>query len=152
MVDENLIPTLNMESKKRKANDLLAIICKQISMKKIDYLVKYFEKFLLDYMNTEANVSKYEQMLTNIIGGMNRNDHIMRVENSSQFIDIVYESIEKLKGKIKLYKFEDTGVKHESTVKQEHGNIKKLGREVMEIQEEAGRNASIFKKQAQLIL
>lgn len=83
MVDENLIPTLNMESKKRKANDLLAIICKQISMKKIDYLVKYFEKFLLDYMNTEANVSKYEQMLTNIIGGMNRNDHIMRVENSS---------------------------------------------------------------------
>ena len=43
-------------------------------------------------------------------------------------------------------------MKHESTVKQEHGNIKKLGREVMEIQEEAGRNASIFKKQAQLIL
>jgi hypothetical protein len=41
-----------MESKKRKGNDLLSIICKQISMKKIDYLVKYFEKFLLDYMNT----------------------------------------------------------------------------------------------------
>lgn len=73
MVDENLIPTINIESKKRKANDLLAIICKQISINKIDYLVKYFEKFLLEFMNNEANVSKYEQMLTSIIGGFNKN-------------------------------------------------------------------------------
>lgn len=82
MVDENLIPTLNMESKKRKSNDLLAIICKQISMSKIDYLVKYFEKFLLEYMNTEANVTKYEQMLTNIIGGLSKNEDIMKIDNS----------------------------------------------------------------------
>jgi|JI7StandDraft_1071085.scaffolds.fasta_scaffold1222497_1 hypothetical protein len=73
MVDENLIPTINMESKKRKSNDLLAIICKQISIKKIDYLVKYFEKFLLEFMNSEANVTKYEQMLTNIVGGFSKN-------------------------------------------------------------------------------
>lgn len=74
-------------------------------------------------------------MLTNIVGGLNKNDHIMRVENSSQFIEIVHESIEKLKGKIKLYKFDDSGVKHESTVKQEHGIAKKTGKEVLELQE-----------------
>lgn len=42
-------------------------------MKKIDYLVKYFQKFLLEFMNSEANVTKYEQMLTNIIGGLGKN-------------------------------------------------------------------------------
>lgn len=36
-----------MEAKKKKANDLLTIVCKQLSVKKIDYLVKYFDKFLL---------------------------------------------------------------------------------------------------------
>lgn len=28
-------------------------------------------------MNTEANVSKYEQMLTNMIGGLNKNEVVM---------------------------------------------------------------------------
>lgn len=28
-------------------------------------------------MNSEANVNKYEQMLTNIIGGLNKNEEVM---------------------------------------------------------------------------
>lgn len=52
MVDEGFIPVINMESRKKKANDLLIIVCKQISVQKIDYLVKYFDKFLLEYINS----------------------------------------------------------------------------------------------------
>lgn len=100
-------------------------------MDKIDYLVKYFEKFLLEYMNSETNVNKYEQMLTNIIGGLNRNEKVMSVENSSSFIDVLHSSIEKLKSQIKLYKFDDIGLKHESTVKQNYGVVKKAGKEVL---------------------
>ena len=48
-----------MESKKRKGYELLGILCRHISIDKIEYLIKYFEKFLKEYMNTEANLVKY---------------------------------------------------------------------------------------------
>ena len=42
MVDEHSIKTINMESKKKKGYDLLVILCKQISVSKVGYLVQYF--------------------------------------------------------------------------------------------------------------
>ena len=45
MIDENSIPTINIESKKKKGSDLLIMVCKQLSLPKIDYMIKYIQKF-----------------------------------------------------------------------------------------------------------
>ena len=73
MVDDHQIKTINMESKKKKGYELLTIMCKQISVSKVSYLIQYFEKFLKEYMNTEVNLNKYDQMLINLIGGFSKN-------------------------------------------------------------------------------
>ncbi len=59
MVDANEVPVLNMETKKKKGNELLVVISKQISIDRIRYLIEYLEKFLKDFLNSEANLSKY---------------------------------------------------------------------------------------------
>lgn len=41
LVDQNEVPTLNIETKKKKANDLLIILAKQISLGKVTYIVEY---------------------------------------------------------------------------------------------------------------
>lgn len=46
MVESHMIPTLNMEVKKRKGYELLNIICRFISVERVKYLVRYFEKFI----------------------------------------------------------------------------------------------------------
>ena len=62
------------------------------------------------------------------------------------------KSIEDLKAEIKLYKFDTEGPKHESTIKQKNEVGKKVGlKETYELQEEAGRNKSIFKKQTKVL-
>lgn len=70
-------------------------------------------------------------MLTNLIGGLSKNDKVMDVSNSNTFIETLHESIEKLKNKIKLYQFEDPGFHHESNLKQNLGKGKKTGKEAL---------------------
>ena len=82
-----------MESKKKKGYELLTILCKQISVSKVTYLVQYFEKFLKEYMNTEANLNKYDQMLINLIGGFSKNQSLLQSSHASTFLELLHSSI-----------------------------------------------------------
>lgn len=136
MVDEHLIPTIYMESKKKKGFEVLGILCRQICAQKVSYLVQYLEKFLKEYMNSEANLAKYDQLLIAIISGFSRNAQLMLPSSAPVLTGLLYESIEELKVHIKLNSAVEEGPKHESTVKQGMGSGKKVGlKETYELQE-----------------
>ena len=103
-------------------------------------------------MNTEANLAKYDQLLTSIIGGFSRNEELLQASNALPFSELLHSSIEVLKADIKIYKFDGEALKHETTVKQKNEVGKKVSlKDTYELQEEAGRNGSIFKKQTKVL-
>jgi hypothetical protein len=57
-------------------------------------------------------------MLGNISGGLSRNEMLVMAGNVIIFIEILYESILELKGKIKMYQFDNDEIQHESTIRQ----------------------------------
>lgn len=73
MVEEGNVPTLMMEAKKKKGHDLLVILTKQIAPKKIEYLVNYFSKNLKEFLNTESNITKFDQVIISITSGLSKN-------------------------------------------------------------------------------
>ena len=44
-------------------------------------------------MNTEANLTKYDQMLTTFIGGFSRNAELLQGSNANVFSELLYNSI-----------------------------------------------------------
>jgi hypothetical protein len=94
---------------------------------------------------TEVNLGKYDHMLGAITAGLAHNPSALDPQNSLILLPILSEPVSKLREQIRQLTWDDKA-KHENTLKKEWKRVKAGKDQVMTLQEEAGRNKSIFKK------
>ncbi len=88
-------------------------------------------------------------MLINYLtNGLGSNDEFLDEANAEMFGQMLCTSMYQLRREIKIYNFQDekNKITHETTIKTNTNKVNKIGKETLLLQEEAGRNGSIFKK------
>jgi hypothetical protein len=94
---------------------------------------------------TEVNLGKYDHMLGAITAGLAHNLSALSADNAAILLPLLAVPVTKLREQIKQLHWDD-GAKHENTLKKDWKRRKAGKEQILSLQEEAGRNASIFKK------
>lgn len=68
-------------------------------------MIEYLEKFLKDFLNSEANLSKYETVINNLTNGLGHNEQFVDQQNAPFFGEILCKSMYELRKEIKIYNF-----------------------------------------------
>lgn len=69
------------------------LISKQVSVERIRFMIEYLERFLKEYLNTEANLVRYETMVGNLINGLGQNEHFVDKMNAGLFGEMLCGSM-----------------------------------------------------------
>ena len=72
-------------------------LAKQITVDKIRYMIDYLEKFLKEYLNSEANITKYEMMINHLTNGLGNNEEFTSPKNAGVFGNMLCESMYELR-------------------------------------------------------
>jgi hypothetical protein len=139
------IPTLKMEAKKRKGLDLLRLVCKCVSEKKVSYIIDFLQKYLNEHLLSEDNIGKYDQMLGAISSGLATNSKVLDPSNAGLLLASLAGPVSKLKENMRWIKESDT-LGPENTIKKGWDKHKAGKEEILTLQAEAGRNGSIFRR------
>jgi hypothetical protein len=145
MVEKREVKTLKMEAKKQKGLELLQLVCRAISADRIAFIIDFLEKYLRDHLVSEANLAKYDHMLGAITAGLAHNSSALDPRNAALLLPALADPVAKLREQIRQLTWEDKAV-HENTLKKGWRRVKAGKEQVLTLQEEAGRNKSIFKK------
>lgn len=114
------------------------------------YLIDFLEKYLREHLVTEVNLGKYDHMLGAITAGLAHNSSALQADNAAALLPLLAEPVGKLREQVKLLTWDD-GAKHENSLRREWTRRKAGKEQVLTVQEEAGRNGSIFKKMSREI-
>lgn len=99
---------------------------------------------------TEVNLGKYDHTLGAITAGLAHNPSALQPENAAALLPLLAEPVSKLREQVKLLTWDD-GAKHENSLRREWKRRKAGKEQILTVQEEAGRNGSIFKKMSREI-
>lgn len=142
MVARREAPTLKMEARKRKGLDLFQLVFTVIGKTQLNYCIDFLEKYLCQHLTSEDSLGKYDQLLGALGKGLANNPEITDPSNAILLLEAVAVPLNALRSHLRWLNSENSGYE---TQQVQEWRVRKADKDsTLSLQEEAGRNRSIF--------